>query len=372
MRVLWVRGNDAIHFNRPHTWFSLGLRGTGKSSLLEHIAEQYLNEGHVIFDLFGSRDGESLAWLRSSYAKDRKILLLKGENVDVEASFPVKAVESVRLDDFENNDIIVSSSPLYLNMDQEFLYAAKLTDLLYKRLYYKRLVYLIVREAANFYYSRLKVSDSQTFAKSQMIYLIREARHVGLALGLDSIRWYAIDIDIRNLADYLILKAQGVQGLASDLQWLYSYFNPTTIRNMPPQYFIIISKTGALGLGEFPYPEWHKKEKENILSNVGIKVEYGEPLYEGKYKGTFRTVGDKEHAEMIRLYVEEGLGFNKIAAILGRSSRTPLVQIQKHNKAVEKSGFCPTCRRVGSKYESKYAEKGVLQPMEYYFSNSIS
>jgi hypothetical protein len=28
---------------------------------------------------------------------------------------------------------------------------------------------------------------------------------------------------------------------------------------------------------------------------------------------TFRTVGDKEHAEFVRLYIEEGLGFNKIA-----------------------------------------------------------
>jgi hypothetical protein len=48
--------------------------------------------------------------------------------------------------------------------------------------------------------------------------MIREARHMGLVLGFDSIRYYAIDIDIRNLADYLILKAQGVQGLARDLQ----------------------------------------------------------------------------------------------------------------------------------------------------------
>lgn len=95
MKVLWVRGNDAIRFNRPNTWFSLGLRGTGKSSLLEHIAEQYLAEGHVVFDLFGSRDGESLAWLRSPYARDKKILLLKGENVGVEASFPAKSVENV-------------------------------------------------------------------------------------------------------------------------------------------------------------------------------------------------------------------------------------------------------------------------------------
>lgn len=47
--------------------------------------------------------------------------------------------------------------------------------------------------------------------------LIREARHVGIALGLDSSQYYAIDIDIRNLSDYLVLKSQGVQGLAHDL-----------------------------------------------------------------------------------------------------------------------------------------------------------
>ncbi|MCJ7634920.1 hypothetical protein MUP77_21340, partial [Candidatus Bathyarchaeota archaeon] len=158
-------------------------------------------------------------------------------------------------------------------------------------------------------------------------------------------------------SDYLILKAQGVQGLARDLQWLYSYFNPATVRNMPPQYFIMISKTGALGLGEFPYPEWHKKEKENILSNVGIKVEYSEPVLEGEYRGTFRTVSDKEHAEMIRIYVEEGLGLNKIAEMLGRSSRTPLMQIQRHNNAVERSGFCPVCRRIQSKHSDRIATK---------------
>jgi hypothetical protein len=124
-----------------------------------------------------------------------------------------------------------------------------------------------------------------------------------------------------------------------------------------PQYFIIISKTGVLGLGEFPYPEWHKKEKENILANIGIRVEYGEPIFEGEYRGTFRTVSDGEHAEMIRLYVEEGLGINKIAEQLGRSSRTPLTQIQKHNKAVERSGFCSVCRRVKSKNENQIAQR---------------
>jgi len=357
MKILWVRGNDRIRFNRPSTWFCLGVRGSGKSSFLEHVACQYLAKDAVVFDLFGSRDGEGLAWLRSPHAKDKRILLLHGDNVDVDSSFPAKSVESVKLSDFENYDIVVSASPLYLNIDQEFSHAAKLTDLLYKRLHYRRLVYLICREAANFYYSRLKVSDNQIFAKSQMIYLIREARHMGIALGLDSVRFYAIDIDIRNLADYMVLKAQGVQGLAKDLSWLYSYFNPSTLRSMKPQYFFIITRKGALGLGEFPFHEWHKREKENILKAVGVKVEYGEPLYEGEYRGTFRTVSDREHAEMIRLYVEEGLSLERIAARFSRSSRTPLLHIQKHNRAVERSGFCPTCRRARSKHERNFGQR---------------
>ncbi len=86
-------------------------------------------------------------------------------------------------------------------------------------------------------------------------------------------------------------------------------------------------------------------------------MEYGEPVFEGEYRGSFRTVGDKEHVEIVRLYVGEGLGFNKIAEKLGRSSRTPLTQIQKHNKAVERSGFCPARRRFRGEYESRITLK---------------
>jgi len=287
--------------------------------------------------------------------QDKKILLLKGENVDVDCSYPVKLADQLTLHDVQNYDIIISSSPLYLNVDQEFFNAAKLTDLLYKRIHWKRLIYLVVREAANFYYSRLKVSENQVFAKSQMIYLIREARHVGIALGLDSIRYYAIDIDIRNLTDYLILKAQGVYGLAADLKWLYNYFDPTVVRKMPQPYFLIVTRSGALGLGEFPYNTWHKEEKEDILSNLGIKVEYGEVPKQAEYRGTFKTLSDNEHSEIIRLYVEELLSTHNIAKKLGRSARTPVIHIHMHDDAVRRSGFCPACRRAGSPFEAVVA-----------------
>jgi len=351
VKVFWVRYNDEVSFNNPCIWFVLGLRGSGKSSFLEHLGENYLYEGNIVFDLFGSRDGENLAWLRSPYVNDKRILLLRGENVDVNCSFPVIQADKFTLHDLERNDIIISSSPLYLNMDQEFYYAAKLTDLLYKRMYWRRLVYVIVREAANFYYSRLRVSENQVIAKSQMIYLVREARHCGLSLGLDSIRYYAIDIDIRNLTDYLILKAQGTIGLTEDLKWLYKYFSPTAMQKMPQKYFVIVSKSGALGFGSFPYPEWHKREGENILKIVDIKVEYGEAAEEAEYRGKNKTVSDREHAEIIRLYLEELLSMEKIARKLKHSSRTIMQHINSHDMAVERSGFCPACKRVQSLYQ---------------------
>ncbi len=357
MQLKWLRGKDNIDFSKPNVYFSLGIRGSGKSSMLEHIAEENLNVGNGIFDLFGSRDGEALAWLRSPWAKDKKILLLHGENVDVKSSFPVKLVDQVNLEDFEKNDIVISASPFYLNVDQEFSYAAKLTDLLYKRMHYKRLVYLLAREAANFYYSRLKVSDNQIYAKSMMVYLIREARHMGIALGLDSIRFYAIDIDIRHLADYVLLKSQGVQGLSRDLKWLYSYINPALIRNMKQNRFVVISRNGAIGYGIFPFPEWHKKEKEDILMEVGCKVEYGEMLEMGKMKGTFKTVGDLEHCNFIRLYIEENMSMEKIHKAVTRSAKTIHDHIIFHNNAVSRTGFCPACKRANGKYFDRRAER---------------
>ena len=357
MKVQWLRGNEYISFKRPYVWFSLGVRGSGKSTFLEHVGEEYIEENAVVFDLFGSRDGEALAWLRSPHAKDKRILLLKGDNVDVEASVDVKNVESLRLGDIERYDIIISCSPLFLNADQEFYNAAKITDLLYQRLHWKRLVYLIMREASNFYYSRLKICDSQLIAKSNMIYLIRESRHCGLSLALDSVRFYSIDIDIRSLADYLILKAQGLQGLTKDLGWLYSFIEPHLVRKLKPQQIILLSRRGGIGYGVFPFHEWHKREREDILKEVGVEVEYGEPLQESVLKGTFKTVGDKEHAQMIQLYMKDALSTGDIAEKLGRSSRTPCTHINAHNQDVTRNGFCGACKRVGSPYQSKIAKR---------------
>ena len=65
-----------------------------------------------------------------------------------------------------------------------------------------------------------------------------------------------------------------------------------------------------------------------------------------------------EHAEIIKLYVDEGLSLNKIAERIRRSSKTPHKHIHQHNSKVEGAGFCPACRRVKSQLDKTLARRG--------------
>lgn len=356
MNILWVRGKENLSYTRPKTYFTVGQINTGKSTLLEHIGIQHINKGAAIIDLFGSADGESLAWLRSPHIKDKKVCLLRGENVDVQSSHDVKTAEQLTLKNLETYDFIISSRPLYLNKDFEFYSIGKLTDLIYKRLSWNRLLYIIAREAGNLWFSRLKISEKQTDAKSEAIYMLREMRHLGCALGLDSLRTMSIDIDIRSHTDTMLLKSQGIGGLSRDLSWLYGFFSPSVVRNMPPQYFISVSRKGPLGLGYFPYHNWHKEEKEHILNSVGVKVEYGEVTDLGIDRGDYKTVGDKEHVEIVTRY-HEGESMNKLSEKMGRSTKTISDHVHGHDKEVAKSGFCRVCKKLRSELSDRLARE---------------
>jgi hypothetical protein len=189
-------------------------------------------KGATVLDLFASADGENLAWLRSPLAKESNICLLKGENVDVETEHDVRTVENLGLHDLEKYDFLISSRPLYLNGDHEYFSVGKLVGLLYKRIHWQRLLCLIAREAFSLWYSRIKVSESQSDAKAEALYMLREMRHLGVSLALDSLRLQGIDIDLRSHTDYLFIKAQGIDGLDDNLRFLYSFFDPRWIRSM--------------------------------------------------------------------------------------------------------------------------------------------
>jgi len=156
----------------------------------------------------------------------------------------------------------------------------------------------------------------------------------------------------------MVIKSQGLHGLTKDLKWLYSLVDPHLVRKLRPNQFILLASDGSVGFGIFPEVEWHKKEREDIMRSVGVHVEYGEELKESEYRGSFKTVSDREHVEIIRLYVEENLGMTKIGEKIKRSGKTTMDHVHKHNSSIERSGFCPSCQRVGSPFQKRIARKG--------------
>lgn len=279
--LLWVKGTGSINLKRPNVFFGLGARGSGKSAFLELIASKYLDNGGKVIDLFGSRDGEGLAWLRSPYAKEKRIILLRGSLVEVKSEHANIDAAKFSFSDLEKGDIFISASPLYESIDAEFNAVNRVIDVLYKRHHWRDPIFLIMREASNLIYSRIKITKSQSMAKGETIYLMRESRHAGLALGLDSIRHTAIDVDLRSLTDYLIIKNTGMHGLPDDLHWVYRTFDPVQLRRFKPNEFILIDRHGHLGLGTFTLPSWHKREAEDILDVTGVQLRYYTQAGEG-------------------------------------------------------------------------------------------
>jgi tRNA(Ile)-lysidine synthase TilS/MesJ len=126
---------------------------------------------------------------------------------------------------------------------------------------------------------------------------------------------------------------------------------------MYPDKFAIISKKGNLGKGSFPLLKWHKTETENLLKEFDIKIEHGELPEQAEYRGSYNTVSDQEHSRICSLYIQEGKSMNKIAKEISRSTKTIKDHIDEHNRAVQRSQFCPSCRRVKSECESLLAKR---------------
>jgi len=368
MKIVWVRGFQKIPINRPHTDFVLSpIRGGRKSSLLESRGQTYMRNGHTVFDFFGSRDSEGLAWGRNPMVDgvgkangDTRMCLVHSDNVTVDSSFDSVPMSKLNHTHLNKYDILVSASALHKSLDDEYANVNVITDLLYDR-----------REASNLYYSRLRVSNSQTGAKAYMIYLIREARHMGLALCMDTLKYTSIDIDIRVLVDNTFFKGQGYIGLPKDLHFIYRYFDPNWMRNMKANQFAILTKEGNLGVGVFPEVKWHKQEKENILKKLGIEIIAHEGMKLSQPQGKGLSVSDQEHLGIVEtccsnvLRKKHGLdteknSYREYAKKIGRSPATITNQMSSHDDMVAKHGYCPACRRSGGRLYQEILKKHQL------------
>lgn len=353
IRVKWLRGQRSatLDFKHPKTNLALGGRGSGKSCWLEAWGTRYPR----IIDYFGSRDNEGLAWLRCPLYSENEILLLHGESVELEGSpWDAQKVREISLGDLKDYRVVTTVSGFYGSLDEEF---KSLNDLTYKVLYrrtsWKTMTYLMIREASNFLYSRVKITKNQTIAKNDFLYLLREGRHMGYPCGVDTIRWTSIDKEVRDTADYLTIKSVGILGLPRDLRFLYRYVEPFSLMDPHPSVFVILSKRGAIGVGNFDFPPWHKVEDEDLLDEFKLKPEYGEIPITGE-EDARNIVGDSEHHDMVKYRLDGVFGegrkrsIRNISEAIHRSTQTVHKHLKEHSRQVRKSGECERCRRISS------------------------
>lgn len=350
-KVYWVNGARPFGFDTATVSFCQGTKGASKSTWLEFLGSKNLMAGNCLLDAHCSNDNESLARLDDPLIEGKKVLLLRGPNTSVTSSWDDKDVNKLTFSDFDHYDVILSPPAFYYPRPQAVYDSINtLVDLLYYRESYNRLVYMLVREAASLFYSRLKLEWAQLEAKGRMIYMLREMRHSGVSLGLDTLKDKSIDADIRNLIDFLFLMAQGAPGLPDDLHYLYSWWDPEKLQRLPKGEFVVRTKEGDTGWGHFSYLPWHKVEKENMREAFGIKVEHSDPPKQPN--GKEGAVTDSEHAFMVRRYKELNPRTQRhysMADVAIESKHSPTTvqnQLANHDAAIQMNGFCPRCKRA--------------------------
>lgn len=347
LRIKWIRFRDTIEWSRPSHHISVGMRDSGKSALGEVIACHYPQ----IIDIFGSKDNEGLAWCRSGIDD---ILLIVGDNCDLEAPWDVVRISDLTYNKMKNYECVITVPSFYTTDNNLFRALQHVTQNLYKRLEWKYPSFIIIREAANFLYSRISKGDTNKDAKAEFIRFQREMRHFGYTIFLDTIRWTAVDKEMRDLADYVYFKDLGYMGLGKDVGFIYNYIKPFSLAGLSPKKFVVLTRRAAIGVGTADYPSFHKEEGENLLTQFDLKPEFGEEI---QYSAP-QKVGDFEHAEFIKLYVEDNHTIGEIAFKKHRSKSTIQGHFNRHNNAIIRKNYCPICRRINSGFETTFAKRG--------------
>lgn len=310
------------------------MRGTGKSSLLETLAVRFPK----IIDLFGSKDNESLGWCKPE-SPYQSILFIIGDNITINSIYPTVNFKKLTLKDIEKYQVITTCHAFYNTQNEYFTAIQEITTMLCdKRNYWTEPWAMVIRESANYIYSRLQVVKDSNMAKADFIALLREARHSGIAVLVDTIRWTSIDKEVRDVSDFMFFKRVGAIGLPKDLNFLYRYINPRALMKLNKNVFAVLSGTGAIGIGKFEKPLWHKEEDENILYKLGVDI-----LYLDKDRATKgQNITPAEHVLIIRAY-NETKSMGKVAIRLSRSKSTIHDAIKRHNATIDEIGHCLEC-----------------------------
>jgi len=338
------RMKASFNWGRPATYLVMGNRGTGKSALIETLAERH----DIIIDLYGSKDNENLCWCRKTSPID-DILLIHGENTHVDAPFDTKPTNELTLKDLESYEATVTCNSFFSSDKIKFASLEHVTNCVEKRTEWREghLMFMAFRETMDLVYSKMSSGAGEKDAKANLLYFMRQLRHFGVSVGADMLRWTGIDKEMRDLSEYIIFKKLGWKGLPGDISFVFRYVQPVTFRYLRYDQCVILQENGNIALGKYGLPKYHKEEGVDLMKEIGITVEHDQELEES----TQQKVGDKEHAQIITLYNEEE-SMITVSKKVERSLSTISFHVSYHNEQIDEIGYCPRCKRAKSELAS--------------------
>lgn len=356
IKLHWKRFSARICFStKPATFIALGVKDSGKSCLLEVLALRYPK----VIDLYGSSDMESLGFCKPEFAKvwrsihgtEPRILLVRGEGKDISSKFDTCTTSELTLQKIKDHDVITTVEQFFNEEAEYFEAMTRIINICWKERNFWEpgdIWYIMFREASNFLYARSKTIANDMGAKAEFLKALREARHHGISLAMDFLRYTNCDKEIRDLCDYLFIKCLGATGLPQDLWYCYRYFVPYSLMQMKARTFALLTGRGAIGEGVSEYPIWHKTEHENILKICDIEIKNVDRATpdERNY-----NTGNFDHTEIIKIY----MGMNpksmaETATITARSYKTVHNHIAEHNASIKSLGECKKCFNANGEF----------------------
>ena len=334
MGIQWLRGREPFDWKGGFTAWWIGKKKSGKSNGAEVVAVKCKNAGaNTIFDTCASGDGENFAWLRSPY-KDN-VLIVHGSGMKVTAPCQTMHIAEFKLKECEKYWVVITNPALYRGRRDYYTAIAYMCDEHFmKRTVFTQSIVHLIREARKILMSRFIAGKATNIAlaQEQFIEMHNESEHLAIANVIDALRPNSIVPDVRELANYTFIKTFGAMKIPRDMYNILKKVNPTWMRRMPKNRFVLYTDSDNVGVGRLDLAPWHHKRGEPILNELGIMIEpmedrpLGEDAKELKQtmlnqpqaKSEAEIVEDnaKQHMEMQALH-DQGQTYIQIAQRLG-------------------------------------------------------
>lgn len=341
--------SEVFDFTLPKTWWEFGKKKSGKSTFIEWILLNVILFGGVGLDIFSSDDNEALGWLRSLWANSWKILLVIGDMVDLafqdESRYPnvkVMHVKEFHVSTIDEFDLIITVPSFYINRSEMYLALSHIVELFRSRASrgWEKVCMMGVREARELMNSRWEAgaANNQQEAEKDFININGQAEHNGGGLALDSLRPMSITIQVRDLADYVVMKRLGRLQVPEELDYMFRFVSWKYARKMPIKDFIVYTDTDDIFYGDCDPIDWHVKRGENMLRNLGIWIT-AKPQSEVKQEKKQSPGKDEfmqNHLKIIPLTkevnpeTEKIFSLQEIASKLGLNRGTVVTHLSRH------------------------------------------